>query len=191
MAAAATVDARVAATTLQSWTPPFEYHRYHSNLLWVTFLGEEQENVEEKGGQAGSFEMGWPEALPMVLKVAEEKGEERERGGVAGGRGWVGGGRGWGRGWAAAGERRRERKGKRKRGRVAGRPAAGGGGAWGGSSELGVSRRRRGGSPASGAGDGKIAGDGEDFGWKNLNEIRYMTIWYISDISTVRFKSNG
>ncbi|GMN30193.1 hypothetical protein TIFTF001_002728 [Ficus carica] len=99
-----------------------------------------------------------------------EKGEERERGGVAGGRGWVGGGRGWGRrwggrGWAAAGERRRERKGKRKRGRERkGKSRRTAGGRWweagSGSPELGVSRRRRGGSPAFGADDGKIAGDG-------------------------------
>ncbi|GMN40165.1 hypothetical protein TIFTF001_009379 [Ficus carica] len=66
----------------------------------------------------------------------------------------------------------RERGEERERGRVAGRPSAGGGGAGDGSPELGVSRRRRGGSLASGTGDGKITGDGEDFGWKNLNEVR-------------------
>ncbi|GMN42583.1 hypothetical protein TIFTF001_011787 [Ficus carica] len=47
------------------------------------------------------------------------------------------------------------------------------------------------GSPVSVARGGKIAGDGEDFGWEVLCEVRCMIIWYTINVSTVRLNLNG
>ncbi|GMN35376.1 hypothetical protein TIFTF001_045010 [Ficus carica] len=88
-----------------------------------------------------------------------EKGEERE-GGLS-----VAGGWGWGRRWVATGERRRERKGKREKKRERK-----------GKREKIVDGRRPPGARRWVTGGGKIAGDGKDFRWEGLCEVRCMII---------------
>ncbi|GMN64484.1 hypothetical protein TIFTF001_033557 [Ficus carica] len=116
----------------------------------------------QAGGRAGGRRGRAAGERRRERKGKIERREERERGRERKGgrrrpasRGW---GRWWGgRRWVAVGERKRERKRKREKG---GSPAAGRG--WGRWWVAGV----RGGSSASVVGSGKVAGDGEDFGWE-------------------------
>ncbi|GMN41240.1 hypothetical protein TIFTF001_010476 [Ficus carica] len=148
-------------------------------------------DVRRKREREGELRVrvGWGGAgRPGVggLRVGKrERGEERggEARGVGrpgeGGRraGWGGRGASWGlgawsrwgwwwggggaRSWVTAGEEKRERREKRERGFTGDRSRLGpvvGGQRW----VAGI----RGGSPTSVAGSGKVAGNGEDFGWK-------------------------
>ncbi|GMN52007.1 hypothetical protein TIFTF001_021162 [Ficus carica] len=114
------------------------------------------------GGGGGGGGVGWG--------VAGRRGRgpgagKRERGGLlVVGRPRLGPVVG-GRRWVTVGEEKREKGEERERGSpAAGRP------------ELGpeVGHQRRGGSPASVADGGKVAGDGEDLGWESLYEITSM-----------------
>ncbi|GMN70650.1 hypothetical protein TIFTF001_039693 [Ficus carica] len=133
-------------------------------------LGETGGGGPRVGGapcKLGGRGAGWgPTGEGRGREEKREKGEERE-GGVADGLSvgaGAGGGEAGGGSLRERGEERGEEREKRKRERgvAGGRPT--GAGASGGGPK--VASRRRGRSPASVAGGGKVAGEGEDFGWK-------------------------